>query len=143
MSGFKIGYRSSDSVIRSLLAMCDDAEGGVYVTGTGTGASTLSGVTVSGNTASETGGAGMLLGDSTWSNATLSGNQATTRAGGLYMTLGTTHQLTSCTLDGNTAEELLGEAQRKPATTDEQLATREKLVDQARAQIRVANKSDS
>ncbi|PHS11002.1 MAG: ATP synthase F1 subunit epsilon [Blastopirellula sp.] len=47
------------------------------------------------------------------------------------------------TLDANTAEELLAEAQKKPVTTDELLATREKLVDQARAQIRVANKPNS
>ena len=47
------------------------------------------------------------------------------------------------TLDGNTSEELLTEAQKKPATTDELLATRDRLVDQARAQIRVASKSNS
>ncbi|MGY8770776.1 MAG: ATP synthase F1 subunit epsilon [Pirellulales bacterium] len=47
------------------------------------------------------------------------------------------------TLDGNTAEEQLAEAQKKPVTTDDLLATREKLVDQARAQIRVANKPGS
>ena len=99
------GIYARDSWIQDAIVEDNQAieGGGVFVTGSGGGQTDLRSLTVTGNTATETGGGVFALGSTVWIATTVDGNTAATRGGGLYTSLATAHDISDSTFDTNAA----------------------------------------